>query len=431
MGSENSTKKIKMTSSIWTSVFFCGMGMTAFDVQYLARNYYVLWKDAFGTTDAQLGFMLSAIGIAAVCAYFYNGFLSDFFKPRTILSFAYVMSTISGIVLLFNPNYVIATVIFVLFALTPLWAPIVKLLANTTPPELSGKIYGWLDSFNGLTGLAIGFVASFIVSKFDARIAMRAVIAMYVVMSILSFIGLQIICRGGKADIKPQDDNEKLSIKNISILLRDPNQWLVWLGIAFGYTGYIGLTYLSPMLADYFGVSTATITALNTIQNSGLTFIIPIFSGWLSDRVGAVRSYFLWLAFYIVSMGIVFIIPWAPAFYIVGIASVILLACSVKGRSPLSSSMLTDVRTPLWLFGSSVGLESVLLTLPDTFCYTIAGNLIENKGITGYKIVFAGCLIFALLGLICNIILDRRMKAGLTSDKFFNAMMRKENTNIE
>ena len=416
---EEKKPRIRMGRQAWMTVFFCGMGMTAFDIQYLVRNYYVLYKEATGNTDGQIGTILSAVGVAAVIAYFYNGFLSDLVKPRTLLSITYCIAIASCIVLMLNPGYIVATVCFVVFALTPLWAPVTKLIASTTPEELSGKVFGWLDSFNGLTGLVIGFVASWIVAKANAAVAMRLVLILYMCMAVLSLIGLQIICSGGKGEVKTNSEEDKRSIKNLSILFRDPNQWLVWLGIAFGYTGYIGLTYLSPMLAEYFGVSTAAITALNTIQNNGITFVLPIISGWLSDKAGAVRSYFIWLAFYILSMGIVLIIPWTPAFFMVGILSVLLLACSVKGRSPLSSSMLTHVRTPLWLFGTSVGIESLILTIPDTFAYSIAAGWIEKYQMTGYKYVFLACLVFAVLGLVCNIILDKRMRDGKTSEKFF------------
>lgn len=239
---EEKKPRIKMGRQAWMTVFFCGMGMTAFDIQYLVRNYYVLYKEATGNTDGQIGTILSAMGVAAVIAYFYNGFLSDLVKPRTLLSIAYCIAIVSCIVLMLNPGYIVATVCFVVFALTPLWAPVTKLIASTTPEELSGKVFGWLDSFNGLTGLVIGFVASWIVAKANAAVAMRLVLILYMCMAVLSLIGLQIICSGGKGEVKTNSEEDKMSIKNLSILFRDPNQWLVWLGIAFGYTGYIGLT---------------------------------------------------------------------------------------------------------------------------------------------------------------------------------------------
>lgn len=46
----------------------------------------------------------------------------------------------------------------------------------------------------------------------------------------------------------------------------------------------------------------------------------------------------------------------------------------------------------MFLFGTSVGIESLIMTIPDTFCYTIAGNMIEANGVTGYYYVFVCAL---------------------------------------
>lgn len=421
--------KAKLSRKNWLTIFYCGIGITAFDIQYLARNFYVIWKDSSGMTDGQMGIMLSAIGVAATIAYFYNGFISDMIKPRTILIFAYTLCTAASLVLMTMPGFIPSMIIFVGFALTPLWCPMSKLLAETTPDELSGQVFGWLDSFNGLTGLLVGLLGSFAVSMFDSTVGIRLIIAAHATMSALSLVGVIVITKGTNNTVKvtkkeesSSSEDDKFSIKNVLILIKDPNQWYAWLGIAFGYTGYIGLTYLSPLLVEYFGVSTAAITVLDTIRQNAITLFIPIIAGVLSDKFGAVKSYFLWLGFYIVSMVAVLLIPWAPVFYLLGILCVILLACSVKGRSPLSNSILTGIRTPLHLFGTSVGLECVLMMVPDIFAYTLAGNLIDRYGANGYRYVFIGCLGFAVLGLICNVLLDRRVKAGKTSDVFFESL---------
>ena len=78
------------------------------------------------------------------------------------------------------------------------------------------------------------------------------------------------------------------------------------------------------------------------------------------------------------------------------------------------------------LFGTSVCIQSVFMTIPDTFCYNIAGNMLEAHGNSGYYYIFGMCLAFAVAGLVCNIILDRRLKAGKTSEWFFNKHLQKQ-----
>ena len=108
------------------------------------------------------------------------------------------------------------------------------------------------------------------------------------------------------------------------------------------------------------------------------------------------------------------------------VLSVVLLSFSVKGRSAISNTVLTNAKTPMALFGTSVCIQSVFMTIPDTFCYNIAGNMLETYGNNGYYYIFGMCLVFSVAGLICNIILDRRLKAGKTSEWFFSQHLQKK-----
>ena len=416
------TRKAKMTTFTWFAVFICGLGSTATGAQSIIKNFYVIYKEANMLTDGQMGTILSIMSIAQVLSYFYGGIISDIIKPRTMLTFACASYCVSSVILATNPGYFASIVIFCLFALTPFWAPMVKLLATTTPPELSGKVYGWLDSFTGLTGLAVDLVTTWAVASFGSVVSVKVMCIMYAVMAGITLVGVQIIAKNAKEELAEEaseGEEEKFSFKNVIKLCKDPAQWLVWLGITFGYTGYIGLTYMSPMLVEYFGMSQAGVTLLDTVRNNVLAFAVPIFSGWYADKVGAVKSYFLWLAFYFVSIVLILFIPWTPAYYIFAIAAVVMLTVSLKGRSPLSNTLLTTVRTPLALFSTSVAFESMVMTVPDTFAYSMAGNAIEKYGMAGYKYIFIVSIVLVLAGLVCNIILDRRMKAGKDSTWFF------------
>lgn len=196
-----------------------------------------------------------------------------------------------------------------------------------------------------------------------------------------------------------------MNFKNVMILFRDPNQWLTWLAIGLGYTAYVGMTYVSPLLASEFGVEASIITVLDTIKNSGIGLIAPLIAGFIATKKGAVRSYFLWLGLYIVSMVLIIVLPWQPAFAVIAILTILLLSFSAKGRSAISNTVLVDIKTPMYLFGTSVGIEALIMRIPDIFMFTLAGNMIDTYGNTGYYMVFGGCLVFALAGMLCNVVL--------------------------
>ena len=113
----------KLTGLHWLSVVILGMCYTTFgNMQYLVQYYYVMYQEANGLTDMQMSTILTAIGIAAVIAYAYNGFLTDLIKPRLLMTFTLSLAILGGVILLFNPGYVASIIIFCGYALLPMWA---------------------------------------------------------------------------------------------------------------------------------------------------------------------------------------------------------------------------------------------------------------------------------------------------------------------
>lgn len=419
---EGKTKqRVKLNGKQWLAIIVCGMAYNALGIlQYLARDYYVIYKEANGLTDGQMGIIMSAVGVAAVIAYFYNGFVTDLVRPKIMMMFSCSVCVILSAILLTSPGFIPSVVCFCTFALLPMWSPMSKLLAGLGTNEESNQIFAWLDFAIAASALLIGFAASAAVATFASIAGVRVILVLCLLMNVAVVVALPFVDKTTKADfIAMKKENEGgFTLKNVLILFRDPDQWLIWLAIGLGYTGYIGITYLAPLMVDVFGMSEAVATALSTVTNHGIGLIAPIIAGALATRFGAVRSYLLWLGFYVGSMVVMIILPWQPATLVIAILCAVLLSFSVKGRSAISSTVLTNIETPMFLFGTSVGIESLIMTIPDTFCYTIAGNMIEANGNNGYYAVFGMCLAFAVAGLICCIIVDRRLKAGKTSAWF-------------
>ncbi len=429
MSESTKNKKVKMTLKQFMAVFACSMAYVALaNLQYLARDYYVIYQEANNLTSAQMGMIMSAVGTAAVIASFYNGFLTDMFRPKTLLMLSCSICIIFGAVILTDPGYVISMVAFCVFAILPFWMPMSKLLAGISESnEQSSKVFAWLDFFIAGAGLLAGFIASGAVAAAGAAFGVKIIVAVYMIMSALCVVTIPFVDKTTKEEFKKNkgSGDQGMNLKNVMILFCDPNQWLTWLAIGLGYTAYVGMTYISPLLATEFGVEASVITVLDTIKNSGIGLVAPLIAGFLATKHGAVRSYFCWLGLYIVSMALIIVIPWKPALAIIAILSIILLSFSAKGRSAISNTVLVEIKTPMYLFGTSVGIEALIMRIPDIFMFTLAGNMIDAYGNTGYYIVFGSCLVFALAGLLCNVILTRRIKEGKTSEWFFENAQKK------
>lgn len=412
----------KLTGIHWFTALIMGMVYTSFgNLQYLVRDYYVMYQEANGLADSQMGAILTAVGVCATIAYAYNGILSDMVKPKILMTVTLGLAAVAGIVLLTNPGYIASMLIFCLFALLPLWGPMSKLVVGISDDYQVGQMFGWLDFFLAVFGVAAGSFAAHIVASSGSVAAIRGLVIFYTVCNIAGVVGVWIIDK--KADQSKLAASEKgedaFSFRKVGTLLADPNQWLQWLGVALGYTGWLAMTYVGPMLSDVFGMDTATVTVIDAVKNNGIGLIAPLISGWLAAKYGAVRSYFLWLAMYIVSAVMMVFLPWASGLAWLIVLAGVLVSTSVKGRSAISNTVIADCKTPLALFGTSVCVQSVFMSIPDMFIYTWAGNWLDQYGNQGYKYIFGLCLLFSVAGLVCNIILDRRLKAGKTSEWFF------------
>lgn len=140
----------------------------------------------------------------------------------------------------------------------------------------------------------------------------------------------------------------------------------------------------------------------------------------IATRIGALKTFFICLGFYLSSMVIILICLWENAFWTIGFLVVIFLACALRGRGPLSTAMFTQVRTPWALFATTSALTSAINAIPDTFTYTLCGLAVENYGVHGYRYIFIACAVLAVIGFVLALTLDRRLKAGKDSEWHFS-----------
>lgn len=232
----------KLTGIHWFTALIMGMVYTSFgNLQYLVRDYYVMYQEANALADSQMGAILTAVGICAAIAYAYNGILTDLVKPKILMSITIGLAVVAGVILFMNPGYLFSMLIFCMFALLPLWGPMSKLVVGISDDEQVSKMFGWLDFFVAVFGVAAGMIASRIVAASGSVAAIRGLVGFYTACNVVALISVWVIDK--KADQSKLAASEKgedaFSFRKVGTLLADPNQWLQWLGVALGYTGWL------------------------------------------------------------------------------------------------------------------------------------------------------------------------------------------------
>ena len=84
------------------------------------------------------------------------------------------------------------------------------------------------------------------------------------------------------------------------------------------------------------------------------------------------------------------------------VALIIVLSFFLSGAYGVTSSMLTETKVPVAIFGSASGILSVIGFLPDMFVSPIAGKWLDTYDTTGaYTRIFGVLAVSAVLAMIC------------------------------
>ncbi|MCD3217211.1 hypothetical protein G8S55_08075 [Clostridium botulinum C] len=62
------------------------------------------------------------------------------------------------------------------------------------------------------------------------------------------------------------------------------------------------------------------------------------------------------------------------------------------------------------MVGNVIGISSLVGFIPDTFYLSMCGGWIEKYGVRAYKLIFATCLVAAVVGFIGAFISEKMVK---------------------
>lgn len=385
----------------------------------LPRIFRPTVLDVFALDNTQLGLCFSVYGIAALVSYLLGGPIADKYPPRKLMAIALWMTASGGLVFASFPSLGLLQVLYGYWGFTTIflfWAPMIKAARVWGGSTSQGKAFGLLDGGRGLTGALFGVLGVLIFSLFisenieAAPLTARKEAFKYVIYcsaGVITIIGILtwFFMKSGTDETEIQ--LERISVAQISSVLKLPAVWLLMIIILCAYVGYKITDVLSLYASEvmlYDEVKSAQVGAF-------LQFLRPV-TGIL---VGLVVDRFritLWLVYSFVASiigGVLF------ATGIIGTSttalfflSVIIIAVGVYSARALYFAVMQEGRIPLVLTGTAVGLISVVGYTPDIFAGPAYGYLLDsNPGEPGHQNVFWMLTGFAFIGVIAAIIYHR------------------------
>lgn len=385
----------------------------------VARVFRATFLDVFALSNFQLGSAFSVYGVVAMLSYFFGGPLADRFAARTLIALALIATALGGVVFATIPSIRVLTLLYGFWGLTTIllfWAALIRATREWGGDEAQGRAYGILDGGRGLLAAVLASSAVFVFAHFlpaDASTAsatqlaaaMRAIILATTAFTLLA-AGLAWLALPASGPLATHA-RERLDWHGIRRAARFPAVWAQATVIVCAYVAY--------KVTDIFGLYAHDVLGYDDVAAArvgALTFwarpVAALCAGFRADRFTATRSLacgFVLLVAGAAVLGTDLLPLQVPALFVIMLAGTSL---GIYGVRAIYFSVMNEMRLPLTITGSAVGLVSVIGFTPDIFAGPAIGALLDrDPGIAGHHHVFLMMAAFAFIGLLASLILMR------------------------
>jgi OPA family glycerol-3-phosphate transporter-like MFS transporter len=132
--------------------------------------------DSYGYSNTSLGTIASGFFVAYAAGQLINGFLGDYFNPRTFVSIGLFLAGLSNILFGFSRHFAFLFLFWTIngYVQSMLWGPLIRVVSDSTPPPYlsratlffsSSTIFGYLFSYTlvGRITLVLGWKMAFFI----------------------------------------------------------------------------------------------------------------------------------------------------------------------------------------------------------------------------------------------------------------------------
>jgi nitrate/nitrite transporter NarK len=392
---------------------------------HLARFFRPILLEMFNLSATELGAAQGVYGIVAMLSYFPGGLIADRYPAHKLIALSLWMTALGGLFMATMPNYPELIVLYGFFGFTTIllfWGALIRTTREWGGLQKQGLAFGILEGGRGLLAVVLASIAvlvfqhSFPMGYASATLVEKTYVfrnVIYGYLLVTTLIGLYIWFAfsspstnlGEIKTVKRWSD----IFKNIKSVLSFPGVWLQALIVLCAYVGYKGFDNYSLFAVDVYGYDEIEAAKLVTM-GSWIRPVAAIVFGLLADRLHVIKM-----------LSICFIMLLATDLYFalnepmlnlrwIFIGNVLVTCIAIFGLRGLYFAIYEEVKMPLAITGSAVGLVSVIGFTPDIFVLFVAGVLMDNSpGLLGHQHFFMFLSAFAALGLIASILLSRYM----------------------
>lgn len=412
------TKKLKK----YIILVLCGIaGSAIYRLPFLRETYYEALMQATGSTNAQLGMLMSAYGIVNLILYLPGGWAADKFSARNLMTFSLVSTGVTGFYFATFPPFPIILLLHGLWAITTVftfWAACIKVVRELGDSSEQGKLFGFWYLGKGLTATILGFITVPLFANFGEGVSgLRATIIFYSIVSIVTGI-LCWIFIPKKEPVSEGETEAGFSFKDAVSVFKMPAVWLAGLASFCMWSIYIGFGYITPYFTDVFSMGESQVAIISIIRANVLFAAGGLIGGKLADKCKTKSKFMVYAFIGMIVLTMVYIfMPGESGMLVPAVINMIALGSFIYCANAVFFSLIDEANVPAKLTGTAAGLISLVAYVPDVYLYTVLGNVLDsNPGVTGYRYVFIFMVVCAVIGLIASATLHKMNYKKLKSE---------------
>jgi MFS family permease len=401
----------------WMLLILVSMGSSViYGPIYLKTVFYDPLMQALGCTNAELNTLVSIYGIAAVVFYFFSGVIADKIRVRTLSWIGYLGVALLTFYYATLPSYGTLVVVFILYAVFSIliwWGTRYKLVRMICDEEEYSQKIGLSYGIYGGVGLVLSLIQTAVVAAFPDAAA--GVTALLIISAVLI-----LICAALAFFFIPKFEGEIVAdakmfdFRAAGQALKIPAVWWAALTMICVYFVYVGASFTTPFMTSVLAAPVVIATVISVVRSYGVSILsAPVF-GWVAKKVGSPSKVIVvGMIGAIVCLAALILLPHDPSIIVVVAVLVCLLAFVMNGLYGIASGQLAEAHIPPHLFGTGVGLISIIGLCPDAFMHTWFGVIMDQQGNDAYTTIFLILIAFCVGGMLFAALTLRAGKKNL------------------
>ncbi len=382
-------------------------------VPYSVRSYYVVFQEAAGLTNLQLGQLMTAYGLGSMLFYFPGGWFADKWSPRKMLASSFFLGGGLTLLMLFMPSFTPMAGLFATFAFACnflAWGAHVKLIGALGSAEEQGKMYGAREAIAGFAGMALGYIVLWMGEAAGGApdVTYRFYVIVYAAFCFISGIMMLVFC---KEEHLTNLTSAAVDLSYIKRVVKMPKVWLMAFIVIACYTAYSASSYLSPYLVDVYDASIGDSTSYGLMRSYGFRIFACSLLGVLADKMGSASKLLGICTAIIAAVAVGFLVtPGVPSTYILAVVMMIVWGVVATGMRGIYYAQIQEGGIPSEVRGTAIGLIAFLAYSPDAYFYNIVGGWIDSVGVKGYTYMFYYMAAMCALSILAGVVLIRMNK---------------------